>query len=99
MKIKALRSFITTAQGNFEAGEIKEVNDGYGRHLIEHGYAEQVKTAPTTEYKTKVEKTVPLDESSTEKPSGVSHQGRRSRKKTAKSSEGGESSPSTPASD
>lgn len=97
MKIKALKSFITTAQGNFEVGDIKEVNDGYGRHLVEHGYAEQVKEK--TVYQTKVDTPVPLDESSTAKPSGVSHQGRRSRKKTAKSSEGGESSPSTPASD
>lgn len=96
MKIKALKSFITTAQGNFEVGDIKEVNDGYGRHLVEHGYAEQVKGEV---YKTKVDQPVPLVESGTAKPSGASRQGRRSRKKIAKSSEAGESSPSTPASD
>lgn len=44
MKVKILRDFSCTINGNNSQGDIVEFNDGYAKHLIENGLATEVKT-------------------------------------------------------
>lgn len=45
MRVVAKRFFINTEFGNVPAGRVLTVSDAQGRHFIEHGLAEELKTA------------------------------------------------------
>lgn len=94
MRIKALKTFASTSLGNVDEGRVFDTSDAHARHLIENGLCKEIEAS----YGTKVVREVPT-EAGEAKPYGASRRGRRSRKTTAKGSEDGESSPSTPASD
>lgn len=96
MDVKAKKQFSSAELGNVAEGQILPVSPGHGQHLINAGLCEAYSTGG--DYGTKVVREVPTD-AGPEQQSGSSRPARRSRSKTAKRSEAGESSESTAAYD
>jgi hypothetical protein len=47
MRIVAKRPFISSKLGNVPVGAIRDVDDGYAKHLIENGLAVEVTAGPS----------------------------------------------------
>lgn len=45
MRIKAKRFFVSTICGNVDSGQILTLKDGYAKHLIGLGFAEEIPSA------------------------------------------------------
>lgn len=45
MRVRATRLFISTQYGNVDRGDILTVCDAHGKHFIENGLAEEIKSA------------------------------------------------------